>query len=103
MALGRASSPSSVKAGSIFSLLYLDPFAGLDPTTIAIEQSRELASRTVAYAERMPTLLRWQAELLALQIARQPDPQVVLADVNRVSLSVESVAKTAEGFPGPRR
>ena len=99
LALGKGSSPSTVKATSIFSLLYLDPFAGLDPTTVAIEQSRELASRTVAYAERMPTLLRWQAELLALQVARQPDPQELMADVDRVSHSVESVSKTVEGVP----
>ncbi|HTR04024.1 MAG TPA: hypothetical protein VMN82_12565 [Thermoanaerobaculia bacterium] len=99
VALGKAQSPSTVKATSIFSMLYLDPFAGLDPTTVAIEQSRELASRTVAYAERMPTLLRWQAELLALQVARQPDPQELMADIDRVSHSVASVAKTAEGVP----
>ena len=99
VALGKASSPGTVKATSIFSLLYLDPFAGLDPTTVAIEQSRELAARTVAYAERMPTLLRWQAELLALQIARQPDPQELMADIDRVSHSLESVSKTVEGVP----
>jgi len=99
LALGKGSSPSSVKATSIFSLLYLDPFAGLDPTTVAIEQSRELAARTVAYAERMPTLLRWQAELLAIQVARQPDPQELMADIDRVSHSLESVSKTVEGVP----
>ncbi len=99
LTLGKGSSPSTVKATSIFSLLYLDPFAGLDPTTVAIEQSRELAARTVAYAERMPTLLRWQAELLALQVARQPDPQELMADVDRVSHSIESVSKTVEGVP----
>jgi hypothetical protein len=99
LTLGKATSPSTVKTGSIFSLLYLDPFAGLDPTTVAIEQSRELAARTVAYAERMPTLLRWQAELLALQVARQPDPQELMADIDRVSHSVASVAKTAQGLP----
>jgi hypothetical protein len=99
MALGKGASPSTVKATSLFSMLYLDPFAGLDPTTVAIEQSRELAARTVAYAERMPTLLRWQAELLALQVARQPDPRELLADIDRVSHSLESVSKTAEGFP----
>jgi len=99
VALGKAATPGTVKATSIFSLLYLDPFSGLDPTTVAIEQSRELAARTVAYAERMPTLLRWQAELLAFQIARQPDPQELFADIDRVSHSLESVAKTAEGLP----
>jgi hypothetical protein len=85
--------------GSIFSLLRIDPFAGLDPATVAIEQSRELAARTVAYFERAPTLLRWQAELLALQLANQPDPRQLLADADRVSRSMESVSKTAEGLP----
>jgi hypothetical protein len=75
--------------GSIFTLLRIDPFAGLDPATVAIEQSRELAARSVAYFERAPTLLRWQAELLALQ----------LADAGRVSRSMESVSKTAAGLP----
>ncbi len=85
--------------GSIFTLLRIDPFAGLDPATVAIEQSRELAARSVAYFERAPTLLRWQAELLALQLAAQPDPQQLLADAGRVSRSMESVSKTAEGLP----
>jgi hypothetical protein len=90
---------SKLGTGSVFTLLHIDPFAGLDPATVAIEQSRELAARTVAYFERAPTLLRWQAELLALQLAAQPDPQKLLADANRASRSMESVAKTAEGLP----
>jgi hypothetical protein len=85
--------------GSVFTLLRIDPFAGLDPATVAIEQSRELAARTVAYFERAPTLLRWQAELLAFQIAGQPDPQAILADAGRASRSMEGIAKTAEGLP----
>jgi hypothetical protein len=99
MALGKASPPDKIKPTSIFSLLYLNPLAGLDPTTVAIEQSRELAARTVAFAERMPTLVRWQAELLAYQLADQPEAQQVLADADRVSQSAESVAKTAGGLP----
>ena len=87
------------KPTSIFSMLYLDPFAGLSPTTVAIEQSRELAERVVAYAERAPTLMRWQAELLSLQVQQQAGPQELLSNTTRVSTSVESVAKTVEGFP----
>jgi hypothetical protein len=87
------------KPTSIFSMLYLDPFAGLSPTTVAIEQSRELAERVVAYAERAPTLMRWQAELLSLQVQQQPAPQQILSDTNRVSTSIESISKTVEGFP----
>ena len=87
------------KPTSIFSMLYLDPFAGLDPTTVAIDQSRELAERIAAYAERLPTLVRWQAELLALQVAQQPAAQDISADLGRTSRSIESISKTAEGLP----
>ena len=87
------------KPTSIFSMLYLDPFAGLSPTTAAIQQSRELAERVVAYAERAPNLMRWQAELLALEVQEQPAPQQLLADTTRVSLSIESISKTVEGLP----
>ena len=87
------------KPTSIFSMLYLDPFAGLDPTTVAIDQSRELAERVTAYAERLPTLVRWQAELLALQVGEQPVPQDLAADFGRTSRSIESISKTAEGIP----
>ena len=90
---------AKLRSGSIFTLLHLDPFAGLDPTTIAIEQSRELAARTVAYLERAPTLLRWQAELLAFQLGGQPESREILADADRVSRSMESISKTAEGVP----
>jgi hypothetical protein len=95
----KGSRVNKLGTGSIFSLLRIDPFAGLDPATVAIEQSRELAARTVAYFQRAPTLLRWQAELLALQLAAQPDPQKLLADAGRASRSMEGIAKTAEGLP----
>ena len=100
LSLGKApQTAAQAKPTSVFSMLYLDPFAGLNPTTVAIEQSRELAERVVAYAERAPTLVRWQAELLALQVSQQPAPQQVLADAGRASRSMESIAKTAEGLP----
>jgi len=88
-----------LNTASVFTLLHIDPFAGLDPTTVAIEQSRELAARAVAYAERAPTLLRWQAELLALQLAGQPEALQILADASRASKSMEQIGLTAEGLP----
>jgi hypothetical protein len=97
--LGKGNEPAKRGTTSLFTVLHLNPFSGLDPATVAIEQSRELAARTVAFAERMPTLLRWQAELLTFQVARQPAPQQALADVGRVSRSLEGISKTAEGLP----
>jgi hypothetical protein len=100
LSLGKVSAKEgSAKPASLFSMLYLDPFAGLDPTTVAIDQSRELAARVVAYAERAPTLLRWQAELLALQVSQQPAARDLSADIGRTSRSIESISRTAEGIP----
>ena len=97
--LGKISQPGNVRPSSIFSMLYIDPLAGLNPTTVAIQQSRELAERTVSYAERAPTILRWQAELLALQIGGQPDAQQVMADIQRTSLSIAEASRTIQGVP----
>lgn len=97
--LGKGNEPAKRGTTSLFTVLRLNPFSGLDPATVAIEQSRELAARTVAFAERMPTLMRWQAELLTFQVARQPAPQQALGDVGRVSRSLENISKTAEGLP----
>ncbi len=100
VSLGEAQAAGGrAKPTSIFSVLYLDPFAGLSPTTVAIEQSRELAERVVAYAERAPNLMRWQAELLALEIQQQPAPQELLSNTTRVSDSIETISRTVEGFP----
>ncbi|HAB18475.1 MAG TPA: hypothetical protein PLX89_23145 [Verrucomicrobiota bacterium] len=89
----------SRKPGSLFSLLYLNPLAGLDPTTQAIQQSRILAQRAMYYVERAPMLLGWQVELTTYQLAAQPETQGVLSDVDAVAKSATVFAKTAEGLP----
>jgi hypothetical protein len=98
-ALGQAPQPSQIKATSVFSLLYLNPLSGLDPTTAAIEGIRQLGERTVYYTQRMPTLLNWQAQLLAYQLESQPESQQIQADFNRISLSTATFAQTAQQLP----
>jgi hypothetical protein len=87
------------KPGSLFSLLYLNPLAGLDPTTQAIEQTRFLAQRAMYYAQRMPMLLSWQVQLMTYQMAAQPEARQVLSDLQDVARSTTVFAKTAEGLP----
>ena len=84
---------------SIFSLLYLDPLAGLDPTAAAIQETRELGERAMYYSQRMPMLLSWQVEVLAYQLAGQPESQQVLNDANRLATSADVFAKTAQQLP----
>jgi hypothetical protein len=98
-ALGKMPSQSATAPTSIFSLLYLDPLAGLDPTAAAIEETRELGERVMYYTQRMPNLLSWQAEVLAYQLAGQPASQQVLDDVSQLATSSEIFAKTAQQLP----
>ena len=98
-ALGRMPSQSATAPTSIFSLLYLDPLAGLDPTAAAIEETRELGERVMYYTQRMPSLLSWQAEVLAYQLADQPASQRVLDDAGRLATSSEIFAQTAQQLP----
>jgi hypothetical protein len=99
VALGRSPVQEKSKPNSLLGLFYLDPLAGLDPTARAIEETRLLGERAVFYAERMPMLLSWQAELLAYQLAVQPEAREMLADAARISKSAEALGKTAEQLP----
>lgn len=87
------------KPGSIFSLFKVDPLAGLEPSTRAIEQARLLAERSAFYLQRLPTLLSWQAELLSYQLVTTPESKQILADTDRLTKSTEVFAKTAEQLP----
>jgi len=98
-ALGRQPTQATAGPASIFSLLYLDPLAGLDPTAAAIEETRELGERAMYYTQRMPGLLNWQAQVLAYQIARQPDSQRALNDADSLAASAAVFAKSSQELP----
>jgi hypothetical protein len=98
-ALGRTPSQSTTAPTSIFSLLYLDPLAGLDPTAAAIQETRELGERAMYYSQRMPQLLSWQVQLLTIQIADQPESKQILTDATRLANSADVFARTAQQLP----
>jgi hypothetical protein len=98
-ALGRTPTQKTAGPSSIFSLLFLDPMAGLDPTAAAIEETRRLGERAMFYTQRMPMLLSWQTEVLAYQIALQPESKQMLEDATRLASAAEVFSKTAEQLP----
>jgi len=98
-AIGKSQQPAIAKPTSIFSLLFLDPLAGLDPTAVAIEQTREMAERAMYYSQRMPILLSWQVQLMTLQIAQQPEAKQLLADTDSFAKSAERFAKVTDQLP----
>ncbi|HXI53919.1 MAG TPA: hypothetical protein VNH84_20535 [Candidatus Saccharimonadales bacterium] len=84
---------------SVFSLLFLDPMAGLDPTLRAVEETRYLAERALYYGQRMPILISWQTEYLALQLSDQPAARQMLTNADQLASSLQVFAKTAEQLP----
>jgi len=98
-AIGAVPQQSKTSPNSVFSLLYLDPFSGLDPTAAAIEETRALGERAIYYTQRMPQLLSWQTEVLAYQLAAQPESVQVLSNANQLAMSAASFAQTAQQLP----
>jgi hypothetical protein len=98
-ALAKTGQRSSSSPTSLFGLLFLDPMASMDPTTAAIEETRNTAERAMYYTQRMPTLLNWQLELLTYELAVQPETKQLLTNSARFVQSTEVFAKTAEELP----
>jgi hypothetical protein len=96
---GMTPAKAKTTPNSLFSLLYIDPFSGLDPTAQAIEQTRYFAERAMYYGERIPMLLSWQAELLTYQLIAMPESQQMLADINRISKASSDFGTLAQKLP----
>lgn len=89
----------SAGSGNVWGLLMLDPFAGMDPAVREIKQTRLFAERAVFWMQKMPTLLRWQAELLNLNATGTPTIQQLVTNSTDISTSVERFVTLAENLP----
>ena len=79
--------------GSVFGLLCLDPFAGLDPAAREIEMSRHTAERAMYLFQRMPQLLDWQLSLVLSKSLAMPEIRDLLAAADRLSMAAEEFPK----------
>jgi hypothetical protein len=88
--------PSS---GSLFSLLGLDPLSNLDPAVRELTQTRQLAERTIYYAQRAPSLIDMQVERFTYQVAEMPESTALLDDLSNASLAIERAGNLAITLP----
>jgi hypothetical protein len=88
------------ESGSLFSMLRIDPLAGLDPAVREIAQTRELAERSIYYMQRAPALIDMEAERLTDQFAVMPETKALLGDVSRVSLVGSASDRLVSTLPG---
>jgi hypothetical protein len=83
---------------SVFSLVNLDPTAGLDPAIREVTRTRLFAERAMFTMQRMPFLLRLQTELLAYELTAQPSVQLALSNSTQLSESANRISHAAEGI-----
>ena len=87
------------QSGGVFALVGLDPMSGLDPAVREVTRTRLFAERALFAAQRMPGLVRWQTELLSVEILAQEQITNALDSVERLSRAAESVSQTAAAMP----
>jgi hypothetical protein len=95
----RSNPPGGVPlVNSVFGLLTLDPFTGLDPAVKEVEQSRILAERLFFYLQHVPVMMTWQADALYLQILIEPQVQKLFGDMNTVAGSTTRFTEATSQF-----
>lgn len=87
------------RPSNVLGFLFLDPLAGLDPTTRELEQTRLFAERALFYLQRTPMLVSWQAELLYIDTVAEPEVRQLLANAATTS---DSAARATQEFASLR-
>ena len=94
----RSTSVGGAIAQSIFSIIRIDPFTGLDPAIREVEESRALAERIFFYARNLPLIASWQAEVTVLQLMVTPQVRLVLESTDRISRSTTGFVEATDKF-----
>jgi hypothetical protein len=84
---------------SVFSLLKLDPLAGLDPATRELTQTRLFAERALFLAQRMPDLMRWEMELFTLKTAEMPQIQQLVTNSTQLAVAADRFSQVEAQLP----
>lgn len=99
-ARGVGSTMSKSKTSNILSVLRLNPLSDLDPAARAIDETRHFAQRSMYYMQRMPTLLRWQTEVLVHDLANSEEGRKVLDNLTAFRETGDHFLQIAEALPG---
>ena len=97
--VAQAGRKRSHTTASVFSLLDIDPLAGLDPATRELAQTRLFAERAMYLGQRMPQVLNWQVELFTLKTAAIPEVRQMVANTSRLAESGDRLSRVAEQTP----
>ena len=96
---------SETQRGAIDSILGA-PVRGLEgvgSTPEAIHAATRAFEDFMQLVQQLPQYVRWQTELLLLQVESQDAVVQTREDLDRISRSIESIAQTVETLPGDLR
>jgi hypothetical protein len=97
--VAKATPAGQSSSGNVFDMLKVDPMSGLDPAVREITQTRLMAERALYVTQKMPTILRWQIELLSLNTMQMPVVGQLVTNSTQIANSVERFATVAEKLP----
>lgn len=86
-------------AGSLLSLLDLDPLAKLDPATRELHETRVMVARAAYFFQRMPLILQWETHQAGADMLDQPQTLHVVTATTRFAATADRIADTAAGYP----
>jgi len=92
-------SPQAKTPGSLFSLFYVDPLAGLDPMAREIKSYRTLTERMVFMVSRLPVLASYQVDLAAISATGTPEVRAFVASTEKFAEATTQFANAASGYP----
>jgi hypothetical protein len=101
-AKARYQSPERVRTqsgGNLLTLFSIDPMAKLDPAMRQLEQTRYFAERSMFYAQRLPSIVRLQMELLLSEFGAAPEVQRALKNVNEFREVAQHFNQIMERLP----
>lgn len=93
------SRPNKMLPSSVFALLDMDPLAGLDPATRELTETRLFAERALFMGQRLPQLIEWQMELLALRSVEIPEVAGLVQNTSQIAGSGERLSKSLDSLP----
>jgi hypothetical protein len=99
-ALGAAPVEGEALPDNLLSLLGIDPLAQLDPAVREMAQMRQLAERSIYYAQRAPGLLDLQAERFTYQLAAMPETRSLLGDLGQAARVGDAADELVRTLPG---
>jgi hypothetical protein len=97
--MGQSTAAGIDPVGGLFSLLGIDPFSSLDPAVREIARTRELAERTIYYAQRVPNLLDMQVERLTFEFTTMPEMKRLFANADSVTDAASTTGRVIGELP----